>query len=112
VLDDDPGPPLSLLVRVGPIVILLAVLVTIVVVTAFAAGGRLVDPDTYGTVDPGTPEVGTCIDVNRIEVVPIGCESAVALRVEAVVAPGESCEGGTVPVWWEEDEVLCVRPKS
>jgi curved DNA-binding protein CbpA len=109
--DDDAGPALPFLVRVGPVVLLLGVLLTIFVVTAFAAGTRSVDGPSRSP-DPDTPEVGTCIDVQRLEIVPVDCASPVALRVQAVVEPPATCKDELVPVWWEEDEVLCVRPKS
>jgi hypothetical protein len=109
--DDDAGPALPFLVRVGPVVLLLGVLLTIFVVTAFAAGTRSVDGPS-GSPDPGKPEVGSCIDVQRLAIVPVDCGSPVALRVQAIVEPPATCDESLVPVWWEEDEVLCVRPRS
>jgi hypothetical protein len=109
--DDDDGPGLPFLVRVGPVVLLLGVLLTIFVVTAYSAGTRSIDNPSR-TPDLDTPEVGTCIDVQRLAIVPVDCTSPVALRVQDVVEPPASCDADLVPVWWEEDEVLCVRPKS
>jgi hypothetical protein len=114
VLDDvdDDGAVLPFLVRVGPVVLLLGVLLVIFVVTAFAAGNRSVGPPRATTGITGVPEVGTCIDIRQVDIVAVGCESPVALRVEGVVEPGEQCAAEAVPVWWEEDALLCVRPQS
>jgi curved DNA-binding protein CbpA len=108
--DEVTGRALPFLVRVGPIVLLLGVLLTIFVVSAFAAGGGLVDTDSFRSGDEGTPEVGSCIDVRRVE--PVDCEMPRAVPVVGVIEPGESCGESAVPIWWEEDEQLCVRPES
>jgi hypothetical protein len=111
-IDDDRSSPLPFLVRAAPVVLLLGVLVTIFVVTAFAAGSRSVDPRQYVDVDDGTPEVGACVDVRSSGVVSVACDAAGALRVERVVDRADDCAPGEVPVWWAEDRQLCVRPPS
>jgi curved DNA-binding protein CbpA len=113
VLEQDrPAEPLPFLVRVAPVVILAGVLLTIIVVMAFAAGGQLVDFDSGGSEQTDAPVVDSCIDVGRFEITTVDCESPEALRVERVVTRVSACREDEVPVPWEEDEVLCVRPKS
>jgi hypothetical protein len=114
VLDDDDGArgsPLPLLVRIGPITLLLAVLAAIFVITAFAAGNHFVD--TPARVDPGAnaPPLGSCIDPTDANA-PVPCTSSRAVRVERYAPGGDECAGGTVPVDWNRDVVLCVRPPS
>jgi curved DNA-binding protein CbpA len=108
---DHGGRALPFLVRVGPVVLLLGVLVVIFVITAFAAGKSYVDPRQYGSIE-GVPEVGTCIDAQPLGLFPVACDVAGALRVEQVIEPGDTCAEGAVPTWWEEDVVLCLRPPS
>jgi curved DNA-binding protein CbpA len=111
VLDDEPGgQALPFLVRVGPVVLLLGILLTIFVMSAFVAGGGLVDPRNYGSVDRDVPEVGSCINLRSAN--PTDCDLPDALPIEEVVAPPDRCDEGAVPIWWEEDAQLCVRPES
>jgi curved DNA-binding protein CbpA len=110
--DDHMGAPLPFLVRAGPVVLLLGVLLTIFVVTAFAAGSRYGDPRQYGTVGPPAPAVGACVDVRSIDVREVPCDRPGAVRVETVVAAGEDCARGAVPVEWADERQLCVRPPS
>jgi hypothetical protein len=113
VLDQEPrGEPLPFLVRAAPVVILGGVLLTIIVVMAFAAGGQLVDFDSGDTDVIDTPAIDSCIQIGRVEITPVDCESPDALRVERLVTSISGCRENQVPVPWEEDEVLCVRPKS
>jgi DnaJ domain len=110
--DDGPVSPLVHLVRIGPVVLLLGVLAAIFVISAFAAGGRSVDLPSNSTVVEGLPEIGSCIDTRALGIVPVACDAPAALRVERVIEPGEACADGAVPMWWEEDVMLCVRPPS
>ena len=71
-----------------------------------------VDIDSGDSDEPGAPAVDSCIEIGRIEITPVDCDSPDALRVERVVTRLSACREDQVPVPWEEDEVLCVRPKS
>jgi hypothetical protein len=109
--DDERATPLPYLVRIGPVVLLLAVLGTIFVVTAFATGSKSVDTPTRQTVAPGTPAIASCVSVSTI-VTAVDCDSANAMRVERYAQPGDDCGGAAVPIRWDDETVLCVRPQS
>jgi hypothetical protein len=109
--DHDPhASALPYLVRIAPVALLLGVLATIFVVTAFAAGHDSSNTPGRQVVAPGTPAVGSCVTVGD-EITGVPCDDANAMRVEryAVV---EECGGGAVPIRWDDRTVLCIRPQS
>lgn len=108
--DDDPGPRLPAIVRIGPVVLLLAVLAAIFVVTAFAAGNSSVDVPRPR--QRATPAVGGCIDVSNAIVAEVPCNSVNALRIERHSSDGRCGRRGEVPIVWDDDTVLCVAPRS
>lgn len=109
--DDEPGARLPTLVRIGPVMLLLAVLAAIFVVTAFAAGNNSVDvPQPRGRP---TPAVGSCIDVSGATVTAVSCSSPNALRIERLAASDSGCRRrDEVPIAWDDDTILCVSPRS
>ncbi|HEX7095137.1 MAG TPA: J domain-containing protein [Acidimicrobiales bacterium] len=109
--DDGHGTPLPTLVRIGPVALLLAVLATIFVVTAFAGGDR--SDDAPAPVGRRAPDVGSCVDVSGSTVAETPCDSPNALRVDRLAVAGDRCGRiGEVPIVWDDDTVLCVRPPS
>lgn len=107
----DHGGGLPALVRIAPVVLLLAVLGVIFVVTAIATGSKSVQQPRPTTVEAGAPAVGSCVAVPG-PVVQASCDNPHALRVERHAPGGDECLGGTVPIRWGRDLTLCVRPPS
>jgi hypothetical protein len=106
-----PASAIVQLIRIGPVMLLLAVLGAIFVFTAFAMGGSSVDiPPFRGDDGPST---GDCIEVGaQIDVV--SCDGPNSGRITAVEL-GRDAESvcaarGDVPLRLDEMAVLCVRP--
>jgi hypothetical protein len=99
------------LVRMGPVLALLALLGAIFVFTAFAAGGHSVDVPPTPTVAAGTPQKGNCLLVGTTVRV-ARCDGPYDAQVLELVSPGQTCPSALVPIRWDERTWLCVRPRQ
>jgi len=106
--DDEPGARLPSLVRIAPVVLLLAVLAAIFVVTAFAAGGNSVDVPR--SRERATPAIGACLDVSNAMITEVPCTSPNALRIVRQASSEGRCRRDEVPIPWDGDTILCVAP--
>jgi hypothetical protein len=100
------------LIRIGPVVLLLAVLGAIFVFTAFAMGGSSVDIPAFPR-DDELPSTGDCIEV-AAEIEVVSCDAPNSGRITAVEAGADAestCSArGDVPLRVDDSAVLCVRP--
>jgi curved DNA-binding protein CbpA len=112
VLDEprDFGPALPRLVRIGPIVLILAVLGAIFVFTAFAAGSRSVDvPGRSSGSSTDAIVEGSCVQIGST-LTPVRCSDPHDARVVAVVAGTTDCAYREVPYTLGIGRVACLAP--
>ena len=115
-----PAPPSGVVVpaahaglwRYAPVVVIMVVLVTIFVVTAYATTSGDTGPGT-ATTTPPRPDVGDCVLVvpSSGGLVPVrtACGATGALRVSSVVATPRPCPSGLMALPWTDDETtLCL----
>ncbi|HEV8298786.1 MAG TPA: J domain-containing protein [Acidimicrobiales bacterium] len=97
------------LARIGPLLVLLAVLGAIFVFTAFAAGGRSVRVPDRSNVSIEAPHRGDCVVTGRtVEVV--SCDSPNDGEVIDVGEAPFACPVHAAYVRFDASTVVCIRP--
>ena len=112
VVLDEPrefGPALPRLVRIGPIVLVLAVLGAIFVFTAFPAGSRSVKVPTRTSGAEAEPAVGSCVVVGA-SLTTVRCSEPNDARVAAVVTSSADCGVREIPFPLRDSRVACLSP--
>jgi hypothetical protein len=104
---EDVGPLLAHLVRLAPVLLLLATLGAIFVVTAFATGTGSVDIPPRPTVSAATPPVGSCVRVGTT-LTRVRCGGPHDAVVQAIVTNRGACPAATVPFAVEHTDVVCL----
>lgn len=120
VVGARPAPPSGMVVpasqahfwRYAPIVILLAVLLGVLVVSAYASSGGSTPPGATSATD-ATPAVGDCVRVVLTPSpapAPVACGTSGAFRVQAVVDTPRPCPTGTNAVALpSQKRTLCLQ---
>lgn len=94
------------MVRVAPLLFVMAVLVVIFVVTAFARS------EPGSTPGSGGPGIGDCVQLSGADLVPTPCDGSEDAQIVAYPDLGGSCPAGTLGRTLVDPQVVCLRPSG